>query len=324
MKQYFYAILLLLILQACQDKNHVLEPSTGEVNQLTVIINDKYWNTEIGDSIRKKLASPIEGLPQEEPLFNLSQHTDTSGEDHFCKNRNIFIVEKSAENYFEVRYNDFALNQSVIYLSGKTQKDIINQLEKYTDSIIKTIRIFEIRETQKSIVLNTLDTKFLTDKFKIKINIPDDYTVALDKPNFTWLKKDSDNVSLNLVFYQTPFYDSKDPEDLIRHIVNMRDSVGKKHIHSQDKSSKNYMITEKSYTPYLSRYRISNKITYLTKGTWEIPSSFMYGPFLNYTFTDTKNNRNFIVEGFIYGPSASKRNYAHEIHAIITSIDFIR
>ena len=37
-------------------------------------IDDNLWNGEIGDSIRKKFAAPVDGLPQEEPLFTLNQY----------------------------------------------------------------------------------------------------------------------------------------------------------------------------------------------------------------------------------------------------------
>jgi hypothetical protein len=46
-----------------------LEKQMGRSTVFSVVIDDQLWNGEIGDSIRNKFASPVIGLPQEEPLL---------------------------------------------------------------------------------------------------------------------------------------------------------------------------------------------------------------------------------------------------------------
>jgi len=126
MKRIEFLFFVFFCLLACQKRDFALDDSIGDTNSVIVIMEDSLWNGELGDSIRKKLTSSIEGLPEEESLFNLIQHTERDGDDYFCKNRNIIIVEKSMDSSFEVRSDNFALNQNVIYLFGKNISDILS------------------------------------------------------------------------------------------------------------------------------------------------------------------------------------------------------
>ena len=61
--------------------------------------------------------------------------------------------------------------------------------------------------------------------------------------------------------------------------------------------------------PYYYRAIVDGKQAYLTKGTWEVANDFMAGPFVNYMIQDTLKNRILVVEGFVFAPTASKRDY---------------
>lgn len=322
MKKTVCLFILISILFSCNKKELSLGESVGEINQITVIIEDNLWNGEVGDSIRKKLTTNVKGLPQEEPLFNLLQHTDRSGDDHFCQNRNILIVEKSLDNYFEVRSNDFALNQSVIYLSGKTIPDILQLFEKKSDSIIRTIKQFEISETQKRNALSALDTKNIREKFDIDLNIPSDFEPVAEDEKFVWYKKETQNGSASLIIYEIPYFDYDLQVENLNRIIEVRDSVGACFIQSQEDKKEGFMITEKAYAPYFQTTSLVGEKTFQTNGTWELNGVFMSGPFVNYAVLDKKNKRVMVLEGFAYAPSSSKRNTMHELEAIIKSVKF--
>ena len=79
------------------------------------------------------------------------------------------------------------------------------------------------------------------------------------------------------------------------------------------------MITEEAYLPYLFKTELDGKEAYLTKGMWEVKKDFMAGPFVNYKIKDESNDRWIIVEGFVFAPSLSKRDYMFELNTIISS-----
>ena len=54
-----------------EDANAVPEgamaKSSGRFNHLTVVMENDLWEGEVGEIVRKHLAAPVDGLPQEEP-----------------------------------------------------------------------------------------------------------------------------------------------------------------------------------------------------------------------------------------------------------------
>ena len=81
-------------------KDKLTDVSSAAINTISVIIDDQLWNSEIGDSIRNKFASPVLGLPQEEPLFSINQYPVKLFEGFSTDSRNIIIVKKENENIF--------------------------------------------------------------------------------------------------------------------------------------------------------------------------------------------------------------------------------
>ena len=77
-----------------KETQAILSESNGKINNVSIIIDDNLWNGEIGDSIRKKFAAPVDGLPQEEPLFTLNQYPTKVFEGFVRKSRNIIVVKK--------------------------------------------------------------------------------------------------------------------------------------------------------------------------------------------------------------------------------------
>ena len=324
MKKTACLFVLALALLSCKEKEFSLHESVGEINQITVIIEDNLWNGEVGDSIRKKLTTTVKGLPQEEPLFNLVQHTDRNGDDHFCQNRNILIIEKSIDNVFQVRSDDFAINQNVIYLSGKTIPDILNLFENKSDSIIQTIKKFEITETQKRNALTPLDTQNIHNKFNIELTISSDFELVAEDEKFIWLKKENQNGSSSLLLYEVPYFEYDSQVENLNRVIKVRDSIGTCFIQSQEDKKEGVMMTEKAYAPYFETTFVADKKAFKTNGTWELKGVFMSGPFINYAILDKKHNRVMVLEGFAYAPSSSKRNTMHELEAIIKSVKFNR
>jgi hypothetical protein len=123
---------------------------------------------------------------------------------------------------------------------------------------------------------------------------------------------------MNIIAYTLPINAIK--ENIKKRIPFIRDSIGKVHIPGRLPGS--YMITERAYLPYYYKTQINGKLTYLTKGTWEVANDFMAGPFINYMVRDTLKKRWMVVEGFTFAPSASKRDYMFELNTIIGSMQF--
>jgi hypothetical protein len=295
--------------------------TTGKINTIAVVIDDQLWNGEIGDSIRNKFASPVIGLPEEEPLFTINQYPVKLLEGFATDSRAIIVIKKEDENKFEIQKNQYATPQNVFHISGKTAEEVLEQLEQHTPEIIQLIEQGEIAESQRISKQSLLNTKGISKQFKIGIQVPSNFEYVLRKPNFVWLKKKIISGSSSLLVYQVPLNTIKTQSDIAVTILKMRDSIGK---YIQGTEPNTYMISETGYTPYFFKSKIDNRLAYETRGTWQLQNDYMSGPFINYTVVDKPNNRLLVVEGFCYSPSKEKRDIMHELEAIIHSVHLLK
>ena len=49
----------------------------------------------------------------------------------------------------------------------------------------------------------------------------------------------------------------------------------------------------------------------------------MAGPFVNFTVDDKENDRYLVLEGFVFKPSANKRDNLFELESILRSVKFV-
>lgn len=322
-KAHFLVLFVSLLLFSCKKENDQLpRKTTGKINTISVIIDDQLWNGEIGDSIRNKFASPVIGLPQEEPLFNINQYPVKLLEGFMTDTRAIIVVKKAAENKFEIKKNQYASPQNVFHISGKTAADIIACIERNAAKMIKIIKDSEIAESQKINSQSLIDPKVIENKFHVSLQIPSGYAYVLQKSNFLWLKKEIIGGNTSILLYQVPLNTIKKDANLITDIIKMRDSIGKLYISGKEPDTN--MITEEAYAPYLFKINLDGKETFETKGTWQLNNDFMSGPFINYAIIDTDYNRILVLEGFCYAPSKDKRDLMHELEAIIKSVVIVK
>lgn len=321
-KALFLWLFVPVLLLSCTKKNVEPEKTSGKINTISVIIDDQLWNGEVGDSLRNKFASPVTGLPQEEPLFTINQYPIRLLEGFMANSRNIIVVKKETRNHYELIENEFAKPQNVFHISGKTAAAILTLIEENEQKIIDQIRTTEIAENQRIIDTALINSQIISDKFRIAMHIPKGYNVVMKKRKFLWLKKEITSGNTSLLIYQVPINQIKNRVYPINNIIRMRDSIGNLYIHGTSRNTQ--MVTEDSYAPYLFNTKFRGKETFETKGTWELKNDFMSGPFINYSIVDWPRNRVLVIEGFCYAPSKEKRDLMFELEAIIKSTEFLK
>lgn len=317
---FYYCVALLAV--SCQKKNDSKsQEKAAALNTISVIIDEQLWNGEIGDSIRDKFASPVLGLPQEEPLFTIQQFPVKLFEGFSTGSRNIIIVKKERKAAFKTVINEFSTPQNSFHISGKNTHEILAIIEQHSAQISKKIHESEIESYQKSITDSVLDTKKIRNKFSIDLKVPKEYEYVLRSKNFIWIKKEITSGNTSILIYQVP-YQRINNNRTVNDIVKIRDSIGTLFVHGR--SRKSMMMTEEAYFPYFSKVKLNGFDAYETKGTWQMKNDFMSGPFINYAIKDKANNRILILEGFCYAPSKTKRDLMFELEAIIKSITFLK
>ncbi len=314
----FLLLSLSLLLFSCNSSSSTayVPESSGNINSLTVVMEEKYWSGELGNQIRDIFAAPYEGLPFDEPKYDL-HYIPPKAFSGFARNsRNIIVFSKDTIDKINLAKNPWARPQVVALISGEDPDVMRFYLDENQDLILRTYSENERTEKLRRISKSPNKDQGLFGKFKISLDYPSIYSTVKDTTNFLWIEKEVLKGHLNLIVYSLPM--DTDLKNLQKRIPEIRDSIGK--IYVPGRLPNSYMITEKAYRPYYYLTKISGLESILTKGTWEVENDFMAGPFINYIVKDTQNNRYLVLEGFAFAPTESKRNYMFELNTIITTL----
>lgn len=317
MKKIVLMLCVFSLFWACDEHKVVVPNSVGNINELSVVINNELWQGKVGETIREYFAANVQGLPQQEPLFTLN-HIPPKVFDGFVRKTRIFLkVQKDNSVGVGVLVDSFAHPQTGIIISAPTDEKLIALLDKSAPKIISELKQQELDEQRRRIDKSLNSDKKLEETLGVSLKFPTAYRYAKSTEDFFWIRKDLANGSMEILVYEVPMDVIDEGNNVIENIIKMRDSIGKKYIPGPTEGS--YMITEKAYAPYLFETKVDGKFAYLTKGTWEVENAFMAGPFINYAVRDEANNRYVILEGFIFKPAARKRDNMFALRAILES-----
>ena len=319
-----YALLFCLLLTACGDKkeedNRIFLPeSNGNLNSISVVVDNDLWEGSIGENIRKIFAAPLNGLPVDEPMFKLRQIPPQVFDGFATRSRIILKIEKAnLTPTTKIANNAFAKPQTVAVVGGKTNEEIISQLQENKAKIIDAFNKEEVKEKQRRIKLDLLDVSAIQKKMGFSVNIPSAYRIPKAEDDFFWIRKNlSNSKTIELMFYEVPLETITEGDSTVVDIIKMRDHITKTKIPGEDGI---YMAVEDAYAPAMFETIIDNKPAYEVRGIWEMKGFTMAGPFITYAIEDKVNKRFLIADGYVYAPSLSKAEYVFELESMIKSI----
>ena len=320
MKKVVFFVFIIFV-TACKEqktKLRYLPDSNAKINHLTVVMPEKSWAGALGNKTRTLLESPYEGLPFDEPQFTL-KYLPPKVFSGFARNsRNILWFVKDSLARFQLWEDMMAQPQTVAKVSGEDDDVQAYFLEENIDLFKAVLTEKERKEKIRRIKKSLTKARDLQKRFNISLVYPTAYKTVKDTTNFVWIQKYIPKGHMNLIAYSLPFSALKG--NVKKRIPEIRDSIGKAYIPGRLKGS--YMITEKAYRPYYYKTQKQGRLTYLTKGTWEVANDFMAGPFVNYMIKDTLRKRWMVIEGFVFAPASSKRDQMFELNTILDAVAF--
>lgn len=321
--QYVLALLGALFLVACTNSDkepaRIYAESNGNINNLQIVMGNELWEGRVGEAVRSVFAAPVDGLPQDEPLFNMNQIPPSAFSGFAKYNRTFVQFSISDSTYVRYANNPYAKPQLGVFVGAPDKQGLINTISEKSKDIIAAINATEIAEKQRRIKKSLMNTAGLKQKMGVDMLIPSAYRIAKEEDNFFWIRKDIRSGSMNIIVYEVGLEEIDPNGTVINTIIKLRDAVGGDNV-TVDEGGR--FITEEAYSPFLFESEIDGRFAYETKGTWEVRDKWMAGPFVNYAIRDEANNRYLIVEGFTFAPSIDKRDYQFELEAIIKSLKF--
>lgn len=325
MKHFIVSLFFFITFWSCQDEKITiskLKPSTGERNELALVIEDSLWNGWVGDSLRKYIARPVEGLVKNEPMFDIIQYSPKIFNAKAKMHRNIIEILPSQNTDFQLEKSVYATPQNYFLLKAKHSHDIIQLLHTYSDSIVHVIYQSELNEEQHYI--NRLqihnDTLFKS-LIGSTIKIPMYYYLAMyTEDPFLWYQKYLSSGDVNLVFYEFPISYIERNTTIEENLLAAKDSVGKHFI--KGAKSFAYLKSDPEVLPSFRKFLKDDMQVFEIKGSWKMENDFVFGPYICYVFRDEYYQRYLFVEGFINDPYKLNRDHLLELEAIIQSINF--
>lgn len=301
--------------------------SIGGTAEIVVVTqNDEQWNGMIGDSIRHFFLDYQYGLPQPESRCDVA-HINVAGfSDMFKKHKCILEVEinPSLEKAVAETAEDlWAAPQRYVKISAPnatTWVDLFeNQKEVYLQWFdkVERARILNVfRPTADQAIADAI-----AKKFGFTMVVPQGFYIAKDEPDFMWLRKELERSSADLVLYQMPYRDTA--QFNLESLIAMRNMMEGRYIPGPSEGS--YMSTETEELPPLlaNVHDFPAGYTVELRGMWRVENNYMGGPFVSYTFADSRTGNLVTVEGFYYEPNQKKRNALLQLESILYSLNFV-
>ena len=90
-------------------------------------------------------------------------------------------------------------------------------------------------------------------------------------------------------------------------------------------SEGSFMGTETEFVPPLVTTVTDHPAGYAKemRGMWKVENDYMGGPFVSYTFADSRTGNLVTVEGFYYEPNQKKRTPLLQLESIAYSLKFV-
>ncbi len=312
-----------MIIVACGDKKEdnttYLPASNGNLNTISIVVDNELWEGSVGESIRNIFAAPINGLAVDEPMFKLRQIPPQVFDGFATRSRIVLKIEKGdVVSATKIANNVFAKPQTLAVIGGKTIQDIIAKLKESKSKIIDAFNKEEVKEKQRRINLSLLDDEKMENQLGFTVNVASAYKFGKSEEGFYWLRKALDqSKTIDIMFYEVPLETISEGDSTIVDIINMRNKITKTKIPGEDDI---YMKVEDAYAPAMFKTIINNKPTLEIRGLWDMEGFTMGGPFITYAIEDKVNKRYLVADGYVYAPSLSKSEYVFELESIIKSI----
>lgn len=338
-----FLALIIVALWSCESSgsDQYKRPAAGGADEIMVVIDSVVWAGSVGEELRNILAAPMQGMPQDEPLFQLFQINPMKLNTTLKSANNMIFVttldRRSSQSeelqrmfsdeslkriqrdssFFQVTEdNQFARGQKTLFLFGADQKMLTRNIKNHPTQILN---LFEkrAREITKGKIFRSrsqeLEAKIKQDHgFEIKI--PFGWDLAKNHPDFVWVRELAIDKEKNIFIYKRPYTGPDDFND----IVGLRDYVGE--LHLRDSQKPDLFIKRQDIIPvFTKRTTFSNKFAMEARGLWAVSDMTAGGPFLSYALVDEPNGMLYYIEGYVYNPGGKKKRLMREMDAILST-----
>ena len=297
-----FSLILLFSCNESDTKNtKFLSENTGKHNEIILVMEDKFWNSEMGDVLRTIFEKEIPSLPQSEQLFNLIQINSSEFSRFFQTHKNIIFVSDDLNDSYSK--NKWAKAQIVMYLNCENLQEF-KQSSNKAFSFINRKEIENIKHTYKK-GHNKKGRKHIKENFGIDLYLPTEYTISNKVDGVFIGDFHSFNEKQDLLKYIAVFSFKDDGGDLNEQIITQTDSILNQYIKGS---------VEGAYVQIDRRIPIIEDGGVL-RAMWNLKNGFMAGPLL--IKIRYKEDEIVVSLGLAFYPNENKRTIVRTFEAIL-------
>lgn len=347
---YKYLLILSVLFASCSEsgkkslKSEFLPNSRGEADEIILVVDSTQWANSsegLGLELRKTFRSPMLGLPQDEPLFNVSKvsprklnsvlksaknmvfvmtldskTSDSRALQKFFTDQSLNQIKRDTSIYVRMQRDLFARDQTVMFLFSSSE-ELLAQKINYNRSQIREVFEASARETIKSQLFKSRKRQLeaqIKENHNIGLTIPFGWEKARDLKNFVWLRLMDAQTEQSLFIYYEPYTD----RGVFNEIGEFRDKITKRNLYDGENSDVH--IKRQEIIPvFTERVNFKDHFAVEARGLWKISDNSRGGPFVSYTIVDEDEGLIYYVEGYVDSPGTRKKNLIRELETILST-----
>ncbi len=302
-----------------------LKGSQGKPYEMIVVCDQAEWTGEVGDSLRAVFTAPVPYLNQIEPLFDVMRVLPRGFTGMIADHRNILkvLVDPAVPTAeAAVQYDVTAEPQIVVTLQAPSDSAMVAYVSENRDNLV---HVFEQAERDRAIKTNKTYNNSgieaaIRTTFGVDMRVPKGYILADQQPDFIWARYEYPTASQGFFVYSYPY---EGPQSLTPEALFAARNKFAARIPGPSDGS--YMITSDAFEPGYRVFRLEGRLWCEMRGFWDVHGDFMGGPFVSFSTVDTKTNRVFTLDCYVYAPDLNKprkRNYLRGLEHLLYTVSF--
>ena len=294
---------------------------SGKQGDVLVVINNDYWNSQLGQIIRDSLTAEYPMLPQSEPFFRVSNVPHGGFTSMFQMQRNILRVDISPDNVNQVSYrkNVWANPQCVVELKA----DSYSQAEELFRKNAANIRSMIEGSERERIISNNAAYSSPAVEYEVQKIFggspvfPKDTKIFKQTEDFIWLATtNTDYIKKYIILYKYPVQKGVQMMSRESLIENNLKAVNTNIPGTREGS---FMTHSKYIDPTVQYLKYKDKSLAEIRGLWEVENDYMGGPFITHVLYSPDGKYMIGIEGFVYAPKHDKIEHIRDVEAIVYS-----
>lgn len=307
-------LLTVMLLSACSETANTLLPaSSGKPYEVVLTSSD----TAAANMVNEALAKNCIGLPQDEPMFDVTQTGNGMIDTAIRMARAIVVVDTDSALYrkasLQYEKNAYAEPQIVVSITAPDKATLRKDMPRLERLLTELLTRTEMNAVYKWLDEhnNPVAERTAWNQMHVRTRIAENLTASKQGQDFLWLSNDAPQAMQNFCLYSYPGNDTSTAT-----FTAKRDSIMKENMPGE-KPDMHMTTVKQSVGQRVVKEKSTVRHCYV--GLWEMEGDMMGGPFVAHALVDSARNRVVVAEGFVYAPEQNKRNLVRRLEASLYS-----